>query len=514
MTTLAAVVEQLQINNEEERQRDSNLNQNIAQSRRVQEQLLGGLSGTFEEFFTGQQRKAEGDKLESDKEGKKGLKGTQSFISDSLKRVGAGAEKTLKSKTFQALLAAVVIGLLSMEGVQEFIKEKLIPTIGKFFVFLKDKVFPVIKDNFGVIVGAAGIIAGLVLAIKVSMLATAGFLKIVKVMKSIAAAARMINITSKLLLRNFKRTASALAGKIYKVIVTTAQLVRAGVIATSASLKSVAASLGGAFTKVLKAMRVAATFIRVTAIPMLMTTLATVGTTLMAAMAPFLPIVLIVAAAIGAVVGIFLLIQKSIEGLGLGSMSDLLTVVFAGMKDGVNHFLNMFIAIGKKIGEIGGRIASALGFEVPEFLTNMAEMEYFDTDNASKALTEGQIKNREAIEKKIAETEEGEERDKLVKELARIDEILAKRGISPPDRKFVEVQPGAAESTNQNVDANEVAKMQTMGPPPPTIIDNTTNNNVSNDNSQSMTSQVEPPINNRRRMRGGGAIMRGKGGRF
>lgn len=510
MTTLAAVVEQLQINNEEERKRDSNLNQNIAQSRRVQEQLLGGLSSTFEEFFTGQQRKAEGDKLESDKEGKKGLKGTKAFISDSLKRVGAGAEKTLKSKTFQALLAAVVIGLLSMEGVQEFIKDKLIPAIGNFFVFLKDKVFPVIKDNFGLIVGAAGTIAGLVIGIKVAMMLTAGYLKIVKVLKTIATTAKVIRVTSKSLLSNFKKTAAALSGKIYKVIVFAAQGVRAAVIATAGALKSVAKTLGGAFMKVLKGMRIAANFIRVTAIPMLMTTLMTVGTTLMAAMAPFLPIVLIVAAAIGAVVGIFLLIQKSIEGLGLGSMSDLMTVVFAGMKDGVNHFLNMFIKIGKKIGEVGGTIAKALGFEVPEFLTNMAEMEYFDTDNASKALTEGQLKNREAIEKKIAETEEGEERDKLVKELARIDEILAKRGISPPDRKFVEVQPGAAESTNQNVDANEVAKMQTPAQPAPTIIDNTTNNNVSNDNSQSMTNQVEPPINNRRRMRGGSAIMRGK----
>ena len=51
MTTLAAVVEQLQINNEEERQRDSNLNQNIAQSRKVQEDLLRGLANTFGDFL-------------------------------------------------------------------------------------------------------------------------------------------------------------------------------------------------------------------------------------------------------------------------------------------------------------------------------------------------------------------------------------------------------------------------------------------------------------------------------
>jgi len=265
------------------------------------------------------------------------------------------------------------------------------------------------------------------------MVLTAGYLKIVKVLKTIATTAKVIRVTSKSLLSNFKKTAAALGGKIYKVIVFAAQGVRAAVVATAGALKSVAKTLGGAFMKVLKGMRIAANFIRVTAIPMLMTTLMTVGTTLMAAMAPFLPIVLIVAAAIGAVVGIFLLIQKSIEGLGLGSMSDLMTVVFAGMKDGVNHFLNMFIKIGKKIGEVGGTIAKALGFEVPEFLTNMAEMEYFDTDNASKALTEGQLKNREAIEKKAKKLGWEE----MYAELKKID-LRAANNINKNDKQRIQ----------------------------------------------------------------------------
>lgn len=68
MATLGAVVEQLKINNEEERQRDSNLNQNIAQSRKVQEDLLGGLSKTFEQFFKAERRDKEGDDLESSRE--------------------------------------------------------------------------------------------------------------------------------------------------------------------------------------------------------------------------------------------------------------------------------------------------------------------------------------------------------------------------------------------------------------------------------------------------------------
>ena len=68
MSTLGAVVEQLKINNEEERQRDSNLNQNIAQSRKVQEDLLGGLSKTFEQFFKAERRDKEGDDLEASRE--------------------------------------------------------------------------------------------------------------------------------------------------------------------------------------------------------------------------------------------------------------------------------------------------------------------------------------------------------------------------------------------------------------------------------------------------------------
>ena len=68
MATLGAVVEQLKINNEEERQRDSNLNQNIAQSRKVQEDLLGGLSKTFEQFFKAERRDKEGDDLEASRE--------------------------------------------------------------------------------------------------------------------------------------------------------------------------------------------------------------------------------------------------------------------------------------------------------------------------------------------------------------------------------------------------------------------------------------------------------------
>ena len=91
-------------------------------------------------------------------------------------------------------------------------------------------------------------------------------------------------------------------------------------------------------------------------------------------------------------------------------------------------------------------------------------MEYFDTDNASKAV-DGQIKNRERLEKKIAETEEGVERDKLIEELKRVDDLIRERqGIEPPDRDFIDVKPKPTTTINENIDANEhVRKLeQTM----------------------------------------------------
>jgi len=483
MTTLAAVVDQLKLNNEEERQRDSNLNQNIAHSRQVQEQLLGGLAKTFGEFFTAQQRQAEGDSLEEEKEEKKPEPVDTSPFLAAIKGIGASTDKFMKSGKFKAILGATLIGLLSMEGVQEFVRDKFVPAIKKFFDFLKDKVLPFLQENIDKIVIAGASILALTGLIKVGFMLTAAYLKVAKV---------------------------------WSVIATLAGLIKVATLAMAASFKKVALTLGGKFQTMLKALQTAAIFIRGAVIPALMTSLMTMGTTIMAALAPFLPIIVVVAAAIGAIVGIFFMIKKNLENLGIGDMGSVFGIVLGGLKDAVNHFLNIFIFIGKKLGAIGGTIAKALGFEVPEFLTNMADMEYFDTDNASKAVDAGQIKNRERLEKKIAETEEGVERDKLIEELKRVDDIIQKRqGIDPPDRDFIDVKPKPTAEISETINENETAKLEQAGGGS-MLNDMSTIINNSSNNSQSLSLVAEDPFDNQDQMekyaRGGSAIMRGKRG--
>ena len=477
MTTLAAVVDQLKLNNEEEKQRDSNLNQNIAHSRKVQEDLLGGLAKTFGEFFTAQQRQAEGDSLESKKEEEKPKpepvdEGT--FL-NAIKGIGAGTDKFMKSGAFKAILGATLIGLLSMEGVQEFVRDKFVPAVKSFFNFLKDKVLPFLQENIDKIVIAGASIVALTALIKVGFMLTAAALKIANVWSAIA---------------------------------TFAGLIKVATLSLATSFKKVALTLGGKFQTMLKALQMTAIFIRGAVIPSLMTALMTMGTTIMAALAPFLPIIVVVAAAIGAIVGIFFMIKKNLENLGIGDMGSVFGIVLGGLKDAVNHFLNIFVFIGKKLGAIGGTIAKALGFEVPEFLTNMADMEYFDTDNASKAVDAGQIKNRERLEKKIAETEEGVERDKLIEELKRVDDLIKERqGIDPPDRDFIDVKPKPTVEINETINENEAAKLEQMGSGGGTFMDNRTNVQNNGDNV-SLSTSTEEPLDNKNRLKR--TIMRGK----
>mgnify|MGYP005729832555 FL=1 len=122
MATLGAVVEQLKLNNEEERQRDSNLNQNIAHSRNVQEQLFSGLSKTFGQFFKESDKKAEqrdlaerrdeeGDNLEASREDKliKPEPVDASPFLNAIKGMGAGTDKLMKSGAFKAILGATLV---------------------------------------------------------------------------------------------------------------------------------------------------------------------------------------------------------------------------------------------------------------------------------------------------------------------------------------------------------------------------------------------------------------------
>ena len=216
---------------------------------------------------------------------------------------------------------------------------------------------------------------------------------------------------------------------------------RAGTISLAANLKQVALTLGAKFQALLGSLVITARFIRFVTIPMLITALSAVVTTIGAALAPFLPIIVVVGAAIAGIVAIFFMIKKNLSDLGLEGFKDVLPILLGSIKDGLGMFGNLFIMLANKIGDIGAFFAELVGAEVPEFLTNLQSMEKFSTNNTAEAVNAGQLRNRERLEKEIAETEDPEKRESLIQELTRVDQLIEKRqGIEAPERDFTKLR--------------------------------------------------------------------------
>jgi hypothetical protein len=118
-------------------------------------------------------------------------------------------------------------------------------------------------------------------------------------------------------------------------------------------------------------------------------------------MAPIIGIGLLIAAAIGLFA---FAMMKVRDALGFSSVFDVLFYGLAFVKDGIAHFANAFIRVAKKIGDLAGKLFEFLGIETPEFVTNMANMEEMDTNNAAKFKEEAQAKKL-AKDAQIAEEE-------------------------------------------------------------------------------------------------------------
>ena len=65
-----------------------------------------------------------------------------------LKTLEDGAGKLVRNKGFQAALAATVLGILSIEEVQVFIQEKLVPMIQNFITYMSQTALPFRVENF------------------------------------------------------------------------------------------------------------------------------------------------------------------------------------------------------------------------------------------------------------------------------------------------------------------------------------------------------------------------------
>ena len=77
----------------------------------------------------------------------------------SLKSLEDGTKKMVANKGFQGILAATLIGILSIEGVQEFVTEKFVPAIESFLDYASNTALPFIIDNFSTIATFLGIFA-------------------------------------------------------------------------------------------------------------------------------------------------------------------------------------------------------------------------------------------------------------------------------------------------------------------------------------------------------------------
>ena len=168
------------------------------------------------------------------------------------------------------------------------------------------------------------------------------------------------------------------------------------------NLRSMMASVGGAFMKIFRglvtAFQVFRVFMVTTFVPSMLAGLTAIGAAMapvLAAMAPILLPILAIAAVFGA---LYLGLNAIKEAMGFTSVLDVLMLGVAHLKDAFGHVVNAIGSIVNFIFGIVEGIASFIGFDV-----ELPKVPTMDTDNAEKKKAELDLK---AEEQRIKDAEE------------------------------------------------------------------------------------------------------------
>ena len=126
-------------------------------------------------------------------------------------------------------------------------------------------------------------------------------------------------------------------------------------------------------------------------IPGMMTSLGTMMSGFMATLAPFLPVIAIIAAIVAAVVLIGVALAKVRDALGFTSIFDVLMLGLAHMRDAFAHVVNLVGSIVNFIIGLVEKFGRFLGFNI-----DLPKIPKMATDNAARKKAELEVKAREA----------------------------------------------------------------------------------------------------------------------
>ena len=368
------------------------------------------------------------DKLEAqrDKQAKK----------DEAKEEGREVDfKKVKEPSFIAKLSKLAFGILgaaafalvvkNFDKIKQFFVEKLVPATQKLLVFMRDVAFPFIVNNFDSIlkgiVGIAAFVVGTKVLIKIynaTVAMTTGF----------ATMAAGVTKVVKFLRIDKALKALGLAARFLRIF-----MLQTFIPTVVSTFTSVMKSLGGNLLKALKFLQVKAIafkgFMLATALPAIGATLMGLVTAFGAILAP-LAVPIAIAAMIGlAIAAIGVALVQLRNRLGFDSVFDVLMLGVANLQDGFAHLVNFFGALVDKVFGVVEKFGKFLGFEI-----DLPDVPKMATDNAArfKDLAQEKAANKQGLRKsgglrqQMAEERKAEIR---ARENARLAELEKKFGL-------------------------------------------------------------------------------------